>query len=166
MIGAFVQLNSDSHMATAKPVGYVVCENGCWEWVGTLSDDGYGCVWDKSAGKVVKAHKWIWEQENGPVPDGLELDHVACSNPRCCNPGHLKAVTHRENVRRGNGWAGQHARKTHCLKGHALTEDNLVPYRRARGARICKACTLEYQREYQREYMRGVRARKRAEIAS
>jgi hypothetical protein len=35
----------------------------------------------------------------GPVPEGLELDHL-CENPPCCNPAHLEPVTHAENNRR------------------------------------------------------------------
>lgn len=36
---------------------------------------------------------------NGPLPPGLELDHL-CRNKSCVRPDHLEAVTHRENMRR------------------------------------------------------------------
>lgn len=45
------------------------------------------------------AHRVYWERENGPVPSGLELDHL-CRNPTCVRPDHLEAVTHAENIRR------------------------------------------------------------------
>jgi len=45
-------------------------------------------------------HVMMWEQRNGPVPEGKELDHT-CKNPRCCNPDHLEPVTNQINVYRG-----------------------------------------------------------------
>lgn len=74
-------------------------ETGCWEWQRRKNDEGYG---EKSVkGKMVKAHKFYYEQKYGKVPSGLELDHVVCQNTSCCNPDHLEAVTHAENSRRG-----------------------------------------------------------------
>jgi hypothetical protein len=35
-------------------------------------------------------------------------------------------VTNRENTLRGDNMAAQHARQTHCLRGHPLIADNLV----------------------------------------
>jgi HNH endonuclease len=58
----------------------------CWIWEGGLRH-GYG------------AHHVAWRQRYGPVPDGLELDHL-CRIKACCNPDHLEAVTHAENVHR------------------------------------------------------------------
>lgn len=73
--------------------------NGCWIWMGALTDMGYGHV---SVGNEVRyVHIILWEHANGPVPEGLELDHL-CQNPPCCNPEHLEPVTHRENLARGN----------------------------------------------------------------
>lgn len=48
------------------------------------------------------AHIVAWELAHGPVPKGLELDHV-CRNKACSTVSHLEAVTHAENVRRTKG---------------------------------------------------------------
>lgn len=71
---------------------------GCWNWVGPTRPNGYG-RFGRDGGQI-SSHRYFWEKENGPVPDGLELDHL-CSNPLCCNPSHLEAVTQTENIRRG-----------------------------------------------------------------
>lgn len=73
--------------------------SGCWAWKGSLVG-GYGSFFANK--RVVKAHRWSYEQFVGPIPDGLELDHL-CRNTCCVNPAHLEPVTHAENVRRGNG---------------------------------------------------------------
>lgn len=86
------------HSRVKSPDYYLVNENGCWIWQRSLGEKGYGVV--RVDGRLVGAHKAYWERENGPVPDGLELDHL-CRVRKCVNPAHLEPVTHRENVRRG-----------------------------------------------------------------
>lgn len=71
-------------------------ESGCWNWNGPLSK-GYGTVW--ADGRNRGAHCVLYELVVGPVPKGLELDHL-CRNRRCCNPNHLEPVTHQENMHR------------------------------------------------------------------
>lgn len=46
-------------------------------------------------------HRVMYEQEVGPIPEGLVIDHL-CRQPACINPAHLEPVTHAENIRRGN----------------------------------------------------------------
>src|SRR5699024_2940082 len=76
--------------------------------------------------RVRGAYQNAWERVNGPVPDGLELDHL-CMNPGCINVAHLEPVTHQENMRRA-GAAGLlgtgHSRKTHCPQGHPYSPEN------------------------------------------
>ncbi len=87
---------------------------GCWIWMGATVPSGYGYLWVD--GKIVRVHRWTWEQKNGPAPAGLVLDHFACNNPRCCNPDHVRLATHRENSLRGNGAASLNLAKQCCPK--------------------------------------------------
>jgi HNH endonuclease len=72
--------------------------SGCWLWSGCVGSHGYAQIAVKHGTTVV--HKILYEQKFGPVPKGLELDHLC--RVRCCvNPDHLETVTRRENIRRG-----------------------------------------------------------------
>jgi hypothetical protein len=75
----------------------------CWLWQGTVASTGYGQIRHSVAGygRTLMAHRFFWEQRNGPVPEGLDLDHL-CRVRACCNPDHLEPVTRRENVLRGS----------------------------------------------------------------
>jgi hypothetical protein len=123
---------------------YVVDEvTACWVWQRSTGG-GYGFFTPTPADgrtfKSARAHRWYWEQVNGPVPEGLELDHL-CRNRSCCNPAHLEAVTHQENCRRG--LAGAHmAAKTHCPRGHAYAGENVVV---RNGSRNCRTCERQRQ---------------------
>ncbi len=120
---------------------------GCWLWIGAHHARGYGhMAW--SDRKNRRAHQIAWETVNGPVPAGLELDHVVCDNPGCCNPAHLRAVTHQQNVTRARtGWR-QQAEKTHCKHGHEFTPENtrIVPGRYPE--RACRKCRCDITRRY------------------
>lgn len=69
-------------------------ESGCWEWTASLFRCGYGQF---GAGKY--AHRWSYEFFTGPIPEGLDVDHV-CRNRKCVNPDHLEAVTRSVNIKR------------------------------------------------------------------
>jgi hypothetical protein len=134
---------------------------GCWLWDGPLNK-GYGAlrVGTVRAGdrRRVEAHKFSYELHKGPVPAGLEIDHLC--RVRCCvNPDHLEAVTHRENIRRGNTFAAKNAAKTHCLRGHDLAVEGYV---RWDGRRQCRACGRMFDAaRYAKEKRGGYYANKR-----
>lgn len=124
-------------------------EHGCWEWTASKTNDGYGHF--KVRAKMVYAHRFAWEEINGPLPPwqpkGLQLDHL-CRNPACVNPMHLELVTNSMNVCRGNGPAGQQSRQTHCKYGHPFDEANTRWYGAKRRHRACLQCGRRTQREY------------------
>jgi hypothetical protein len=122
----------------------------CWLWTANIGDGGYGRIriGTKGAGgsRLVRAHRVAYQLFKGPIPDGLEPDHL-CRVRHCVNPGHLEAVTHRVNTLRGEGMQAQNARKTHCSRGHELSGDNLVLDRQKKGARLCRTCRNQRQRD-------------------
>ena len=66
----------------------------CWEFTGSLLPTGYGHM-DYQARKYY-THRVSYEHHNGPIPGGMEVDHICCNNS-CCNPDHLDLVTPSEN---------------------------------------------------------------------
>jgi hypothetical protein len=68
----------------------------CWEWIGQRWKSGYGYL--RPNRKIVSAHRYIYEELVGPIPDGLDLLH-SCDNPGCVNPDHLRPGTHSENMK-------------------------------------------------------------------
>lgn len=67
----------------------------CLIWIGAIKDTGYGAMWDGE--RVVRPHRWIWDQENGAAPKGSDIDHI-CGNRLCCNIAHLRLVTRKQNM--------------------------------------------------------------------
>jgi hypothetical protein len=108
----------------------------CWTWMGNVSNGGYGQI--NNGGRLVMVHRLAYELLVGPIPLGLQLDHL-CRNRRCVNPAHLEPVTQQENIRRGN--SGQkNAARTHCPDGHPYDESNtyLSPGSKSRTCRTCQ----------------------------
>lgn len=116
----------------------------CWLWTGAVTGGGgYGHFRRDGVSSV--AHRTTYELLVGPIPVGLELDHL-CRVRRCVNPAHLEPVTHLENVRRGLG--GQQPRRSHCIRGHEFTPDNTY-VKPSTGKRSCRACRRIHRDEYE-----------------
>lgn len=108
----------------------VVKTESCWLWAATRTRAGYGHI-KGDHGKLVLAHRLSYEWAFGPIPEGLEIDHL-CRVTSCVNPAHLEAVTPLENMRRRRN------AKTHCPQGHEYTAENsLTDWR---GYRLCRIC--------------------------
>jgi hypothetical protein len=114
----------------------------CWLWTAALNNRGYGTF--RARGRPGNyAHRFAYELLRGPIPDGLELDHL-CRTPRCVNPEHLEPVTHRVNSLRSDSLMAKYAQVTHCVHGHLFDEANT--HRPARGGRHCLTCAARRQR--------------------
>ncbi|MBP5913182.1 HNH endonuclease [Streptomyces sp. LBUM 1486] len=112
----------------------------CWLWTGVLTLGGYGRI--KVQGRNALAHRVAYEEWVGPIPEGLDLDHL-CRVRNCINPAHLEPVTHAENTLRGEGITAQQAQQTHCKRGHAFDEENTYVWR---NTRICRQCRKNARR--------------------
>jgi hypothetical protein len=109
-------------------------DESCWLWTGSIKPNGYVQV--SHQGRRVYLHRLTYEHLIGPIPTGLQLDHL-CRNRGCCNPAHLEPVTARVNTLRSIGVTTDPAPDT-CYRGHAYTAENT--YTRASGKRICREC--------------------------
>jgi hypothetical protein len=114
-------------------------DNGCIIWTAAKASEGrYGmCSWQ---GKVRPAHVVAYLAFVGEYDQSLDLDHL-CRVTLCVNPLHLEPVTHHENILRGRSLQAENARKTHCIRGHDLTdESNIRRIGPGLRGRACRAC--------------------------
>lgn len=72
-----------------------VRQGECLIWTGAVKDTGYGAMWDGK--RVIRPHRWIYEQANGPIPAGTDIDHI-CGNRVCCEVAHLRVTTRKQNM--------------------------------------------------------------------
>ena len=122
----------------------------CDEWEFHKLPNGYGqfSVWFEGKTHKVYAHRLMWMQDNGPIPDGMVVMHT-CDNPPCINIEHLRLGTQQDNmvdkVTKGRDFS-PHRGKTHCVNGHEFTPENTYTYVKAangRECRQCRACQIE-----------------------
>jgi hypothetical protein len=125
--------------------------SGCWLWNGGLNPKGYGQM--RRDNRRLQVHRYAYELLVGPIPEGLELDHLC--RVRCCvRPDHLEPVTHAENLRRARGTPRRPAEryiptgrpaKTRCKRGHDFTPENTHFTGKQRQ---CKECKRERSRQW------------------
>jgi len=115
-------------------------ENGCWEWKAYKNPEGYGKVTlyhGEDGYSSYYTHRLVYQSLVGPIPEGMEIDHI-CENRSCCNPVHLRVLTHLQNVQRGK-WI-----KRPCPHGPETERYDW----RTTGCGACKECKKESNREY------------------
>ena len=136
---------------------------GCWEMAPAHP---YGTIWHRN--RKHPAHRLLYAWLVEPVPHDFRVasvDHFVCDNPPCCNPAHMRLVTHRDNVLRGRGPTAANAKKTHCVRGHLLPAESNVPE-----GRRCLECQrinriARYHQRMASAEGHALRAKKRAQQA-
>ena len=108
---------------------------GCWLLPAT--NGGYASRL-RVDGKNVQAHRYVYEELFGPMPEGLQADHL-CRVRNCVNPMHMEPVTSGENTRRG---VNANREKTHCPRGHEYTPENTyISKGKTHNSRKCRICS-------------------------
>lgn len=126
--------------------------DGCWPWGAGTTTQGYGEI-TTADGATDYVHRLVYRALVGPIPSGLELDHLChsrsrgcpagprCLHRRCANPTHLEPVTCAENIRRASALIER------CKSGHEYTPENTAYD--GHGYRRCREChRLERRQAY------------------
>lgn len=126
-----------SRPSTSKEVNI----EDCWLYARVVDKRGYGTisVWLKDEKRMTTccAHRVMYENMVGAIPEGLELNHL-CEVKTCINPDHLEAITHKQNM-----WYSQPFGDNRCKRGHELTEDNVYTwYKNTSLHRQCRKCSM------------------------
>jgi len=125
---------------------FVVKTDTCWLWTGRLVTGGYG-MFAITHDTSIMAHRFAYELLIGPVPEGLELDHIwpRCQNKNCVRPDHLEPVTRGENAHR------RAMKQTHCKRGHEFTDENTYRAPSTPTIRRCRACAKIHDADQSRK---------------
>lgn len=154
----------------------------CWTWTRAhYPETGYPLFTvrgEDGKWRPRGAHREAWKLYVGPIPEGLEPDHL-CRNRGCVKasadeygPAHLELVTHRENMLRGNAPSAIAVRTNRCQRGHEFTPENtILRNRNGKTKRDCRECTRARDRarnktEKRREHYRAMYRRRKAAATS
>lgn len=100
----------------------------CWEWKAARLPSGHGRFRLSQPRRLVPSHRFAWEIENGPMPNGALACHH-CDNPSCCNPAHIYPGTPLSNMqdmhRRGRAKCGHGSQKGEAHPGHKLSAEDV-----------------------------------------
>lgn len=100
----------------------------CWLWTGVPNDSGYGRFAIDSR-HVVRAHRFAFELENGPIGPGLDICHH-CDTPPCVRALHLFAGTAADNMadcrRKDRGNRGERNGNARITRATALEIKQLI----------------------------------------
>lgn len=133
----------------------LIKDGDCWIWPGGKVPSGYGRFSYRDSGKQIHTyvHRLAYEIFRGPIADDLEIDHL-CRRRNCANPSHLEVVTHRENILRGETFAGRQSRQTHCKRGHKFDFKNthITP----EGERRCRKCNVIKTKRHREKWQRSL----------
>ena len=118
----------------------------CWLWTGCRGSNGYG-QFIVAGRRKAKAHRFAYELLIGPIPAGLDIDHL-CRVRHCVNPSHLEPTTRSTNLRRG----AQSALRPNCPQGHRydIANTRYLP----NGNRYCASCLQERARRHRAKLKR------------
>jgi hypothetical protein len=130
----------------------------CIEWWGTIQSQGYGVL--KRNGKMIRAHRMIWEECFGPIGSSKIFVCHRCDNRSCVNPEHLflgsAADNNADMVSKGRDRQVGRPRSEKCKYGHPWTEENTIVSKRPGGGEIrgCRECGRKRAREWYRAQAR------------
>lgn len=128
---------------------------GCWPWIGCKWRNGYAQFWLNR--KLEKAHRisflWAGGKFTKEKPLGL---HICVGNRACVNPSHIYAGNQKQNIsdaiRAGtfdpDRLVYDELEKTHCIHGHPLSGENLLPSGLKLGIRLCRSCSRNKHRRH------------------
>lgn len=143
-----------AHMLTKR--GFT--KEGCWYWMGSMSDSGYGNVTFQA--QQWRVHRLAFKLfKPDEYREGAMILHKnECSSTRRFNPDHLYAGNNSDN-QQDAVVANRHneTRKTHCPQGHEYSEENTY-IQPSNGSRLCRICMKTHNdiQNNLRDYLKAV----------